>query len=214
MGRDQRRLDFSAAVKAGGTLWTWGGNDRSQLGLGDTVQQLSPQQVGAGADWTSVHCGDEDAMALTSGGALWSWGYNSFGQLGLGDTAIRTEPTRVGTDADWAEFARGDDHAAAIKADGSLWAWGDNNYGQLGLGTSDKVAHPAPTQVGNGRTWSRVLCGDDFTTALRPGSELWGCGDNTSGDLSLGDVTAPELSPTRRRCSSSPATPRRPRWTH
>ena len=50
--------------------------------------------------------------------------------------------------------------------------------------------------MGNGRTWSRVLCGDDFTTALRPGSELWGCGDNTSGDLSLGFVTPQALSPT------------------
>ena len=181
-------MDFSAAVKAGGTLWTWGANDRSQLGLGDTVQRLSPQQVGAGSDWASVQCGDEDAMALTSGGALWSWGFNSYGQLGVGDTAIRTEPTRVGTDADWVEFARGDDHAVAIKTDGSLWTWGDNNYGQLGLGTSDTGAHPTPAQVGSATDWSRVLCGDDFTTALRPGDELWGCGDNTSGDLSLGDV--------------------------
>ena len=188
--------DFSAAVKAGGTLWTWGRNNRSQLGLGDTVQQLSPQQVGAGADWASVRCGDEDAMAITSAGALWSWGYNSFGQLGLGDSLIRTEPTQVGADVDWVEFARGDDHAAAIKDNGTLWAWGDNNYGQLGLGTSDNSAHPAPTQVGNGRNWSRVLCGDDFTTALRPGDELWGCGDNTSGDLSLGFVTLQQDSPT------------------
>ncbi|HET6494202.1 MAG TPA: hypothetical protein VFH61_02420, partial [Thermoleophilia bacterium] len=180
--------EFSAALTSGRTLWVWGRNDRSQLGLGDTAERLAPTQVGSAADWTRFDCGDEDMRALKSDGTLWAWGFNSYGQLGLGDTAIRSAPTRVGADADWAAIAAGDDHSVALKSGGSLWTWGDNNYGQLGQGTADNAAHPTPIRVGTATDWSRILCGDDFTTALRPGEALWGCGDNTTGDLSLGDL--------------------------
>ena len=186
---------FSAALKSDHSLWTWGRNDRGQLGLGDLNVRLAPVRVGAESDsWVAADCGDEDMRALKSGGTLWAWGFNSYGQLGLGDQAVRTLPTRVGTDANWTVVACGDDHTAALKQDGSLWTWGDNNYGQLGRGTADKAAHPLPLRVGTGSDWSRILCGDDFTTALRPGAELWGWGDNTSGDLGLGDVVS-RLSP-------------------
>jgi len=41
----------SLSVKTDGTLWGWGGNNKGQLGIGDTTHRISPVQVGALTDW-------------------------------------------------------------------------------------------------------------------------------------------------------------------
>ena len=40
--------DFSAALKADETLWTWGRNDNGQLGISTQLNQGSPSQVRKG----------------------------------------------------------------------------------------------------------------------------------------------------------------------
>ncbi len=50
----QRRVaagvNHSLTVKEDGTLWGWGSNDRGQLGIGSTVDQWFPAQVGGLSD--------------------------------------------------------------------------------------------------------------------------------------------------------------------
>ena len=56
----------SVAVRAGGTLWAWGGNANGQLGLGDTINRSVPTRVGTDIYWSSVAAGYSHTLALKS----------------------------------------------------------------------------------------------------------------------------------------------------
>jgi len=138
------------ALKKDGTLWAWGFNSKGQLGLGDTVDRLTPTEVGSTSGWAAVSAGFGHTLAIKKDGTLWSWGVNDFGQLGRGtaDTNAHPTPTQVGSTSGWAAVSAGYGHALAIKKDGTLWAWGLNVDGELGL--SDTAERDVPTEVGGG----------------------------------------------------------------
>ena len=56
---------FGGAIKTDGTLWTWGGNASGQLGLGNTTNISSPQQVGALTNWLDVSMGLAHTVSTT-----------------------------------------------------------------------------------------------------------------------------------------------------
>ena len=183
--------DITAAIKGDGSLWTWGYNNKGQLGIGTEgydTEETEPQQVGSATTWESVACGDEFMMAIKVDGTLWTWGSPVEGPRGL-NTDNKTEPTQVGSATNWESVSCGVWHAAAIKDNGTLWAWGKNEYGQLGIGnTTDQTE---PTQVGSATTWESVSCGFDHTAAMKPHANgrlyiyLWG--RNHKGQLGLKD---------------------------
>ena len=94
-------------------LYSFGYNNRGQLGLGDTTDRTSPTKVGTDT-WTAVAGGEGHSLAINSDGYLYSFGYNNAGQLGLGDTRQRTSPVKVGTDT-WIAAAGGEGHSLAMK---------------------------------------------------------------------------------------------------
>jgi len=42
------------ALKSDGSIWTWGENRYGKLGIGNTVDQNKPVQVGLDKDWKSI----------------------------------------------------------------------------------------------------------------------------------------------------------------
>lgn len=58
--------NFMLAIKTNGTLWSWGRNSAGQLGIGSTLTQLSPVQVGALTTWLQVAAGNYTTMATQS----------------------------------------------------------------------------------------------------------------------------------------------------
>jgi hypothetical protein len=66
---------------------------------------------------------------------------------------------------------------AAIKPDGSLWIWD--------VGTQPTAA----SQVGTEYTWQSLSVGQGHTAAIKNDGSLWTWGDNSSGQLALGDTT-------------------------
>jgi len=153
------------ATKTDGTLWTWGSNQRGQLGFNDIVDRSSPVQVGSGTNWNLVSIGAYNTIATKTDGTLWIWGYNNNGQLGLGNIVDRSSPVQVGSGTTWSEVSIGVYNTIATKTDGTLWIWGRNDHGQLGL--NDRVYRSSPVQVGSGTTWSKVSIGKYNTIATR-----------------------------------------------
>ena len=180
------------AIQSDGTLWSWGNNSFSQLGLNtsSTVNRYIPVQVGALSVWTQVSSGSSFSVALQSDGTLWSWGSNASGQLGLSDITTRSSPVQVGSLL-WKEISSGSIHTLAIQSDGTLWSWGSNVNGQLGL--SDLTNRSSPVQVGFS-LWKEISGGASFTLAIQSNGTLWAWGRNNGRQLgiTLGvDVSSP-----------------------
>ena len=149
----------SLALKSDGTVWSWGYNNRGQLGDGTDVTRNRPVQVKVGAteeltDVTAISTFNMHSLALKSDGTMWAWGSNTSGQLGDGSTEDRKRPVQVmiseteeltGVTA----ISAGNDHSLALKNDGTAQASGWNKYGQLGIGGDDdrKVSVKIPDFV-------------------------------------------------------------------
>jgi alpha-tubulin suppressor-like RCC1 family protein len=171
--------DFTVAIRADGTLWSWGTNDSGALGR--TGDNTVPGQVGTATNWAALAGGtglaDEGhILAIRADGTLWSWGWNFFGALGRAsaDTCITGScgktPGQVGTDTDWVTVTRGYDFSIALKADGTLWSWGNS-----ALGRTPTAGSPAnrPGQVGTARDWANISAGNGVNLAVKRNGTLW-----------------------------------------
>jgi len=85
----------TVALKTDGTVWNWGTNTHSELGLVGPTSSSSPVQESSGAnDWVAVSAGGYHTMALKANGTIWSWGWNLYGQLGDGTTTTSAVPVK------------------------------------------------------------------------------------------------------------------------
>lgn len=73
-----------------------------------------------------------------------------------------------------------------------LFCWGDNQLYQLGTNNqTDQIAPNEPFHSSgvNRTNWKQVICGGYHNFALKTDNTLWTWGDNTFGQLGLGDAT-------------------------
>lgn len=183
--------DTSLTVKADGTVWGWGYNGDYELGLGDSSNRHSPTQISGLADMTALAMGSESAYAVKRDGTVWAWGYNGNGELGMGDTTDRTTPDQITALSGVASLAAGVDFAFALKRDGTVWGWGNNASGYLGLGSGDRTVHTAPVQLTD---LSDIVAlatepGEYSALALKRDGTVWAWGNNSHGNLGLGDTS-------------------------
>jgi len=178
-----------------GKIYDWGYNASGQLGIGNTIQQNSPIQMGNDSNWLSISADWSFALAIKSDGTLWGWGDNSHGQLGIGNTIQQNSPVQIGIDHNWAKIVCGEHFSLALKTDGSLWAWGRNLHGQLGTG--DTIEQHLPTLISNNK-WVAISsdAGSFSSAAIKYDGSLWAWGSNLYGTLGLGD-TLDRFSPTQ-----------------
>ncbi len=89
----------SVAILANGSVWSWGDNDRGQLGNGTRISTDVPLRVEVpkGVTFVKVSSGGYASYAIDRGGRLWVWGDNNSGQLGTGSSPIlATKPISTG----------------------------------------------------------------------------------------------------------------------
>ena len=150
--------NFTAVLKADGTVWTWGNNNCGQLGNGEILNAATyelTQVIGVGGEGhleniKQIAVGTNEVYALTKDGKVIAWGRNNYAQLGRGATGNSGTPEYVLTQVDITDeegnkttqdvplenikqITAGERHALAIDNNGNVWAWGLNHVGQLGL---------------------------------------------------------------------------------
>ncbi len=192
-------LNFTVALKADGTVWSWGNGANGKLGTGNTNNQTGPVQVLAPdgknklTNVKQIAVGYDSASALLEDGTVVSWGVNSYGALGNNSTAHSTIPVYLEDIngekvTDVVKIARGNKTIIALKKDGSVWVAGYNGYGQLGQGNTTESHYAIRVKDETGKGYLEGAL-DVYgiirsTYIIKNNGEVWGFGANA--DLQLG----------------------------
>lgn len=183
----------TAAIKADGTLWSWGYNNYGQLGDGTTTNSSVPVQESThAADWAMVVAGLDYTLAIKDDGTLWSWGHNNYGQLGNGTNTDSSVPVQESTGSSWkfvatgmvnpngvAVYNRADVYG--IKSDGTVAHWGNAVQSPTDYSVPAFFADHEPVQIALSNTTVIFLCSD---------GTIWGVGGNYFGQMGTGVKTA------------------------
>ncbi|MDB4932991.1 MAG: regulator of chromosome condensation, partial [Myxococcaceae bacterium] len=133
---DARRVmsgsGYSCAIRADATLWCWGANGSSQLGLGTAPATVAtPTRVPGLTGVTSASVGGH-TCAVDGAGAVYCWGANTVGQVTGASTATPlTTPTRVAGVPAARSVAVGRGFTCAVTQANEAWCWGENTSGRL-----------------------------------------------------------------------------------
>ena len=173
-------------LRSDGSVWTWGSNQKGQLGTGGTANAASPVRVAGVPSAVAVATGHYHSMALTTDGHIWAWGWNASGQLGDGTITTRRTPVRVNGIDNVVLIAAGADMSYAVRADGTAWAWGKNDLGQLGDGTL--VGRRTPVRITGLASVTAIAGGRDHGLAVRADGTVWAWGWNMYGQVGDGTV--------------------------
>lgn len=178
----------TCAITADQTVKCWGANASGQLGIGTTEQANAPVSIVAPNEVVSLAAGGDHTCALTASGRVYCWGANGSGQLGDGTTDDRAEPALVEGLSKVLAIAASDTHTCALLTDRSVRCWGANGSGQLGTGDTADSAVPMPVKDLPARVTS-VAAGNGYTCVVFTGRTVRCWGDNSDGQLGLGDLT-------------------------
>jgi alpha-tubulin suppressor-like RCC1 family protein len=179
--------DQSMALKADGTVWTWGIASSGQLGNNLNTARSSPVSVVGNHSFINISAGNNFNLALKADGGAWGWGLATSGQLGeIQVLSNRSSPVSVVGGHSFVRLVAGAVNSYGLKADGSIWAWGDKSFGGLGNGTDSY--QKSPISVVGGHSFTSVKAGLVFAVSLKSDGSAWSWGLNNNG--MLGDTTS------------------------
>ena len=152
-------------LKTDYSLWTWGSNWFSRLGLGlndDKDYRLSPVRVIGGVLSYDIQGGQ--LVVKTNTSYLVGWGHSRY--LGMSD--VVSTPKTV-TNTKILEFSTSGNHTVYIAQDNTAWAVGLNGNGECGpRGNTNEVLSPRKIASGIERAFSGKAC----TYLLRSNGDL------------------------------------------
>ena len=154
-----------------------------------------------------VAVGETHTCVLLPGGKVRCWGLNDRGQDGdalfvrgdkPGQMGGAMPEVALGTGRSARAIAAGAGHTCAILDDGQVKCWGANDVGQLGTGDNiDRGLTPGTmgdalpaVQLGAGLTAKQITTKANHTCALLSNDTVKCWGDNSRGELGLGDTLA------------------------
>jgi alpha-tubulin suppressor-like RCC1 family protein len=183
--------NFTFALKADGTVSSWGWNSFQALGdpaVANGDVRTTPGPVANLTDIVAVAGGANHGLALKNDGTAWAWGRNYVGQLGDGTATQRATPVQVANLSGVVAIAAAGDTSLALKNDGSVWIWGID-------GTSIYPGNSyVPVQVGGLKGVTQISVGGANSamavqTDGMPSGTLWTWGNNSNGKLGDGTTT-------------------------
>jgi alpha-tubulin suppressor-like RCC1 family protein len=173
----------ACGIRANGTAWCWGVNDRGQLAH-DDLFVIAPTQVEhpANGDWARVAAGTGNVCLVDTEGRAWCAGNNGFAELAEAGGSPRV-PARL--PEHWPVIDAGDRVTCGIR-DGMLACAGSGAARQLAQ--ADVLARQRMTPIAG--SWTTVTGGSDHQCALAADGAAWCWGSDFFS--TLGDGGAAE----------------------
>ena len=172
------------ALRADGTVVSWGSNDRGQLGDGTRAFRSGAVLVAGLANIVDISAGESHSYALSADGTIWSWGRNDLGQLGVGSAYDSWTPIQVQSLTGVVSIKAGYNHGLALRSDGTIWTWGSNRDDRLGLRALPSYPYEkfeSPIQIPGLSGVMGIAAGDSYSAALTGDSKVWIWGSVAGG---------------------------------
>ncbi len=156
------------------------------------------------------------SVAFKNATTLMAWGYNGYGQVGDGTSDERHTPVQVLKENSvplkgMTGFAIGGTHTLAFQNLGGVRAWGNNGNGQLGNGNNNAQALPVTVlteESGNNELVgvTAVSAGSTHSLALKSDGTVWAWGNNSKGELGIGNTDSKNRAVQVKADANSPLT--------
>ncbi|MBD8478598.1 RCC1 domain-containing protein [Microbacterium sp. CFBP 8794] len=178
------------AILNDGSVMAWGSDRSGNLGDGRgdgtaTVDQLTPLAVPGWGTVTDIGGDHQQTAALRTDGTVWTCSATS-GTLGNGTAATSAVPVQVSGLSNVSALGFGFGFFHALRADKTVVGWGANDVGQLGIGSVSTSPALSPTPVSALAAVSQIADGWGGGYALLSNGQVWGWGQNSSGELADG----------------------------
>ena len=182
-------------------------SDSTSEETGEELNEQITLSAGNTGNADSLAFGLQSGCAIGASGNIKCWGDGSEGQLGLGNTqnigdSIDETGTdlpfvNLGTNASIDKIVMGEDHSCALFTNGSVKCWGESSVLGLGYSSSNGGFGDGYLETGDtlpfmqfptGRTATMLEAGKSHTCAVMDNDDLICWGDNSKGQLGLGDT--------------------------
>lgn len=192
----------SVALAEDGSVYTWGQNDKGQLGDGTNVNSYFAIKVDGLKDIVKVSAYQNITIALDKDGKIYIWGenYSSLpmklissnkmidvsGRMFLSQEGfvydISDLETKIEGLSQIAKISSGKDHNLALSVYGYVYSWGANNeYGELAKNSNYITAQVTKNAY-------EINAGNDTTFIKTENEEVFVSGCNANGRIGLGTV--------------------------
>jgi uncharacterized repeat protein (TIGR02543 family) len=180
----------SLALTTHGNVFSWGKNDRFQIGDGTTINKAIPTLVSFNSlqneeTINNINAGHDYSLTVTTNGRVFAWGWNALGQLGDGTDINKSVPTLIA----FTGFQSGEtiqsvnsgySHAIAVTTNGRVYVWGNNERRPIlivfdGLETEERI--------------QSVSGGFSHSIAVTTNGRVYVWGDNSNRQLGDGTTT-------------------------
>ena len=174
---------------------------------GEELNEQIILTAGGTGNADSIAFGLQSGCAIGATGSIKCWGNGGDGQLGLGNTQNIGDSSdetgtdlpfvNLGTNASVDKIVMGDKHSCALFTNGSVKCWGESSVLGLGYSTSDGGFGDGYLETGDtlpflqfptGRHATMIEAGKSHTCAVMDNDDLICWGDNSKGQLGLGDT--------------------------
>lgn len=189
------KFSHSLAIDNLGMIWSWGLNDKGQMGTNTLTDIWSPISIhGIKKTFCHISAGERHSVAIDKNEFVWVWGLKEY--LGINWKFCIPNPVD-GNPKTFCAISCGPFHSLAITDKGKIWAWGSNAFGALGVGLaqSQVAYYLTPISICQGtKTFCHISSGDYRSFGIDRYGLVWSWGYGEYGALgnnSTGDKCTP-----------------------
>ena len=192
--------DHLALITSSNRVFTWGRNDKGQLGNGDLESTYIPQDITEafelkeGESIVDIALGDSHSIALTNENNVFSWGDNVYDQLGIGyinmshtSLPVSVNIPKLQIEENIDDIEASNRYSAIFTSQGRLIMWGENFDGQIlsiGNGTTGSLIDVTDSiPLGEFDRLVDVSLGAKFASIVSDNGLVYTWGSNSYGEL-------------------------------